>query len=396
MAQQELYPWKCSSCHRINKKVATTCALCEAHWTSGVRHSTEPKQTSNQEAYSEYQDAYHSHWPAGGYYDWEAWEREDRSWNWRQPYTDRSQSPRSTQGSSTPRGKRGKGKTKSKQKAKDKTKDSGKGKTGEVSASPFAPLAPAMPPWPALDSQTSNVLTMPSNSPGISVEALAQKKECVAALKAAYPEGNAPAETKELIEKMDKDIERLEKDNNKMVTKSLHSATTSLSKAQKLLTETLDARKVHRARWTKHVMEAVTTWQNQLHEYRKQQAGFQEVVAKARGDIETARSAIQALSAKASQATLAAMPPNAAVTGENEESLLDADAEEEKAQGQLQTVLQSCAAALGVELQRPDNAPEFQDLTMDESEQVAKKRQRSLEPFGGPSPAGGAHSTVSS
>ena len=70
-----------------------------------------------------------------------------------------------------------------------------------------------------------------------------------------HPEGSAiPTETQELVDKLDKDIEKLEKENNKYVTKNVHSATKSLG-------------------------------QNQLKEYKKQQASFREVATNAKSDI---------------------------------------------------------------------------------------------------------------
>ena len=182
-------------------------------------------------------------------------------------------------------------------------------------------------------------------------------------------------------QKKDKDIDRLEKDNSKFVTKNLHAATTMLGKAQKMLTEALESKKIHRTRWIKHITEAVTTWQAQLQDYQKQQATFHAAATKARADIETARKEIQALSVKASQATLAAMPPIAAVSAEQEEGNTDADTEEEKLQSQLQSVLQTCAEALNVEA--PQQVSEPEDMTMEDGERE-KKRLRSMQPFGVP------------
>ena len=222
-----------------------------------------------------------------------------------------------------------------------------------LAPSPFAPLATELPPWPAQDTTTSNLLptgTVPT--PHQVVETLAQKREVVQALKNAYPDhATVPPDTKDLIEKMEKDIEKLEKENSKSTTKNLHSATTALGKAQKTLTEALDARRAHRLRWTKHIADAVKLWESQLHEYRQQQASFQEVASKARADIEFARSAIQTLSTKATTATLASMPPITPISAETEDLVGDADPETEKVQQQLQNILQSCAAALWVEMQ---------------------------------------------
>ena len=108
---------------------------------------------------------------------------------------------------------------------------------------------------------------------------------------------------------------------------------------------------------------------------------------KAKSDIEAARTAIQALSSTASQAQLAAMPPITPISVEQEEGGGEADSEEVNLQGQLQTILQNCAAALNVE-QLPE-AQEAEDLTMEEDERD-KKRPRSMQPFGGSGTGGGA------
>ena len=367
--------------------------MCHSHWSTGVRHSTEPKVHQA--------TAYRDAWPPKGQrYAWEDWEDWD---NWQggpSRSQSRSKSPRAVKGSQSPRGRKGKNKGAGKGNMKGKTKDTTSGVRGQetthYSSSPFAPLAATMPPWPSAEGTAQNLMptvtAAASSSSSSNVEALAQKKECVAALRIAYPDVNAaPPETQELIEKMDKEIERLEKENNRFVTKNLHAATKSLGKAQKTLTETLEARKLHRIRWTKHITEAVTTWQNQLQDYQKQQATFQNVASKARSDIETARSEIQNLSAKASQATLAAMPPITAVSAEQEEGMTDADVEEEKLQGQLQTVLQHCAAALNVENadKNADKDTEVEDLTMEDEEREKKRpRSRTMQPFGTPGSAG--------
>ena len=60
---QELWPWKCSNCQRINKKTAVECALCRSHWSSGTRHRTQPQQ----QTYSDHA--------------WEVWEADDAAWN---------------------------------------------------------------------------------------------------------------------------------------------------------------------------------------------------------------------------------------------------------------------------------------------------------------------------
>lgn len=379
----DLFPWRCIHCQRINKKVAESCAQCQAHWTTGVRHSTAPKvQKATSYRDTRRQQEQHFAWEE----EWEDWD------NWqRQPSRSqsRAKSPRVTQGSQSPRRRKGKSKGVGKNKSKQKVTATAPGtemQSTSYSSSPFAPLAASLPPWPSLEGATQNLMPVaPSAASSNNLEVLTQKRECVAALRVAYPDVSlAPQETQDLIDKMDRDIERLEKENNKFVTKDLHAATKTLGKAQKTLTEALESRKVHRSRWIKHITEAVTTWQTQLQEYQKQQEVFRTAAKKARADIETARKEIQELSVKASQATLAAMPPIADVTAEQDEAN-DADAEEEKLQGQLQTVLQHCAAVLNAEIPQQGEAAE--DLTMEDGE-PDKKRPRSMQPFGMSASAG--------
>lgn len=254
-----------------------------------------------------------------------------------------------------------------------------------MASSPFAPLAPDMPPWPSPESTVLALMPQGSSfSSQHAVDAVAQKREVVQALRTAYSDSaSMPEETKELIEKMEKDIEKSEKENSKATTKNLHSATKALGKAQKTLTETLEAKRNHRLRWTKHIAAAAKTWENQLHEYRQQQASFQEVATKARLDIEHARSAIQSLSAKATSATLAAMPPITPISAETEDSAIDVDQEAETVQQQLQTILQSCAASIGVEFPSTSLPDANQEIADDSTDPGTKKRMRSLEPFGG-------------
>ena len=391
----ELWPWRCGHCQRINKKQTIKCVICYAHWTSGTRHNTEPKQQLQHQENASWKDW--DEWSR----EWDAWENTDAPHHWDRAQS-RSQSQASTRSAKSDAHKHhsskkgGKGKHKGKSKGgKNKSKDIASSSLGQ---SPFTPLATELPPWPSLEGAASNLMpTVPPSSTPFMVaqanETIAQKREVVNALKTAYTDSAMmPQDTKDLIVKMENDIEKLEKEHSKATTKNLHSATTALGKAQKTLPETLEAKRAHRSRWTKHVAEAAKTWEGQLHEYRRQQASLQEVAAKARVDIENARNAIQTLSSKATPATLAAMPPITAITAETEDLTLGADDEEEAMQQQLQTVLQSCAASLGVELplQGPNKCPTEMESDLPDpalTDQSRQKRPRSLEPFGGGAPS---------
>ena len=367
------------------------CAICQAHWTSGSRHNTQPRQQPKHQENASWRDW--AEWSR----EWDEWEDAETSRYW-----DKSNARSVSQASSRSAKSDGyKGQRNHKGK-KSQNKGKGKGGRGRAKDStntfkqqtPFAPLAAELPPWPSLEGTTSNLMPSltASSSPFTAIQAnetIAQKREVVSALKMAYTDSaQMPQETKDLIAKMESDMEKLEKEHAKATTKNLHSATTALGKAQKTLTETLEAKRVHRARWTKHVAEAAKTWEGQLHEYRQQQASLQEIAMKARMDIEGARNAIQALSSKASQATLAEMPPIAAVSAETEDLTQDADNEEEAMQQQLQTALQSCAASLGMDMMAQGQSKGVtermaEDDASNPADQNRQKRPRSLEPFGG-------------
>ena len=182
----EAYPWHCGTCHRLNKKVHTTCPKCHAHWSYGTRHCTEPKTVP----------AYQS----SGYRDiWEPWDQD-----WKQGEKDQSWSNQRPHSASRPR-------TKSPRNRKGKSKASeAKGKEGKgigdsfATASTFGPLAPSAPPWPAPETAAS------SSHPFPSANALVQSAQDVAAmaqaLKEAYPdEGTRPQNVKDMIEKAERD-----------------------------------------------------------------------------------------------------------------------------------------------------------------------------------------------
>eukprot|EP00435_Cladocopium_sp_Y103_P072191 s180_g39.t1 len=281
---EDLYPWRCIHCQRINKKTATKCAICESHWTTGVRHRTQPKPKT-----------YHQD---NSWQDWEQpWENEaDNAWNWENwegaksrslsRATIRSESRGSEPGSKGPTSRKGKGKSKMKDQSKE-----GKGQNqGEMATSPFAPLAKELTPWPALDSSAHSFATAPSapsaNPIAASMAQSQRDQEAVALLKQAYPDpSKMPADSKAFIE-------QVEKENAKAVTKNLHWTTRAMGRAQKTLADTLESKKAHRARWATHVAEALKIWEAQLQEYRQQQNAFQEVILQAKQDIDSALFAV--------------------------------------------------------------------------------------------------------
>eukprot|EP00435_Cladocopium_sp_Y103_P046497 s1265_g13.t1 len=241
-------------------------------------------------------------------------------------------------------------------KGKGKDKEGKNAAKGDTAASPSAPLTKPLPPWPSLEGANS----MTQTGTNASSSTLARDQEAVRLLKQAYPDAaQMPQESKDFIE-------RVEKETVRTVTKSLHSTTTAMDKAHKTLTDALEAKKAHRQRWANHLTEAVNVWRGQLQDYRQQQAAFQEVITKARVDVETYRSTIQGLTSKTSpQALAAATPP--IVPCEVEDLTSDGDGEEEKKiEEQMQSVLRTCLVSLGVNIQVPAPPTPTEVIPMEE------------------------------
>eukprot|EP00435_Cladocopium_sp_Y103_P040547 s3226_g11.t1 len=256
-------------------------------------------------------------------------------------------------------------------------KGKGKGKTAEkMAASPFAPLAKALPPWPSTDSTNS---AAPTGSGNANSTALARDQEAVKLLKQAYPDGvNMPQDSKDFIE-------RVEKETARTVTKSLHSTTTAMDKAQKTLSDALEAKKAHRKRWADHMTEAIKVWKGQLQDYRQQQSALQEVINKSRIDIEMYRNTIRGLTSKTTpQAQTTNVQPVAQTQVEDLTS--EGEEEEKLMEEQMQSTLRTCLVSLGVNLQAPSTPTEVSAPMAEEKspENKKQKRPRSLEPFAGP------------
>ena len=228
--------------------------------------------------------------------------------------------------------------------------------------------------WPPIPIQS---LLQDPGTAALTQQQQTENREIARLLREAYPDAQTrPAEATAAIERAEQGIK-------KNVTKSLHSATKALDRAQKLLAETSDARRVHRNSWLAHLTESIKTWETQLETYRKHGAALQEMALKARADIAAARADIQRLSSQESdgQAALAAVPAPLAEEGHQEDVV---DSEEEKLRLQLQSILQTCAGSIGVTATSP---ADVQTIISDEEreERGTNKRPRSVEP-GAPQP----------
>ena len=354
------YPWKCS-CGRINKKWATTCAICWGKWTDGTRHPTRPK---NQEAHE---------WNA---YTWDDWE-DNASWA-----SSRSTSRTSTKyrldgdgqpGQQKPF-KKGKGKGQGKGK-KGPTKGLSQNKGSQVEhVSPFQ-QGESFAPWTPMDiSQFGSISAPPVNPFASQMPATSsnEKQEFLDHLRKAYPDPNTmPEETKQFIAKT-------EQETGRMGIKSLHQATKHLGKVKKHLGEVADQRRAHRSLWMAHLANGIKLWEKQLEDYRKHQATLTELAGKARSEVTATSRIIQQLSSATAGGSQAPPPPQAEAEEAPEDQV---DKEEEALRKQLQRILQNCASSLGLEFD-PQKVVEIQDTEVAEDETQRQKRPRALEPFG--------------
>ena len=356
-------PWKCVTCSKINGKKAAFCDRCGDTWEHGLPHDTQPKADASQTTWT--------------YHRWKDWETGAHN-TWEQSSASSRSSSRRLRDQTKTGPRRRKPRTKA---AGSKAKGRGKGKQGppgdgQPGLRPLPP-PPAPPPWPTLDHATalaSNTTTV-SPDPGtatLTQQQQTENREIARLLREAYPDAQTrPAEATAAIERAEQGIK-------KNVTKSLHSATKALDRAQKLLAETSDARRVHRNSWLAHLTESIKTWETQLETYRKHGAALQEMALKARADIAAARADIQRLSTQETdgQAALAAVPVPLAEEGHQEDVV---DSEEEKLRLQLQSILQTCAGSLGVTATSP---ADVQTIISDEEreERGTNKRPRSVEP----------------
>ena len=277
-------------------------------------------------------------------------------------------------------GKKGKGSSKQDMKGGGKGKDNAKhggkpadGSGGFSQPSPFAiyQTSPSLTPWiqdtaaaPPGDSQPS-VLGSGSTHSNVA------NSELVAALAKAYPDREQmPADVRELLDKANQHTSR-------SITKDLHTETSNLGKAKKLLQEVSEAKRAHKQAWTRHLADSIELWQKQLAEYNQQQSLLAERESKAARDIQAANMAIQSLNQQAAgsgtilQAVPEPLPPaNPELTPTKDKEIIEL-------QKRLQQCLGECAVATGV---KPLREKIVEEVMASDDEENAKKRQRSQEP----------------
>ena len=338
-----------------------TCPQCHSHWSTGIKHEVEPRPKSKGPQRTQWSD-------------WSKWE--DQSWhkqsNWDNRGGNRSASRKRQEQYSgrpaSPRARKGKG-TK---KGKDKDKEDAM--TVPKAMQPFGGKQTEV-----VDTGTGNTgnsggaASSASTVPFTSAQIYAQNQEFVTALRKAYPDAETTPEDVTAL------IERTEKDLAKTITTNIHANTRALSKAQKALSEAMEARKKHRTAWMEYLKEGLQAWETSLESYRKQQAVLQESAAKARQDIAMARQAIEVNAKAAVDPSTLKLAKTQAIKEEQEEAGLEepVDQEEEKLRSTLQGVLNACASSLGLQPDGTKPAETTQEISDSEDEGRNAKRPRS-------------------
>lgn len=365
----ESYPWKCSGCHRLNKKTMDECPVCYAHWSTGTRHNTEPKTSKKYSQNYTWGDP-----DADAFWKEETWDYGQDHGRGNAGWKSRSSSRHQATNAPAPRDQsvgahkgRGGGKTK-------KGKGKGKGTAPEVS-SPFIPQSgKGFTPWTEMDSTGFLPASTNMSSPFQMAQLDTGQQEMAAALRRAYPDPDkVPEDVQAMLDKADKETGRLG-------LKNLHQAAKHMDRAKKQLKEVNDQKKAHRAMWLKHLTEGIKLWESQLDAYRRHQAILADLATKAQTEITTTSRVIQVLGAAGTGSSLPQLPPpDAADTAA--ETTEEANAEEEKLRTSLQNVLKACANSLGIASDAPALPQQINSDEEKEDEEKNKKRQRSLEPF---------------
>ena len=343
--------WRCGTCKKVNGKKAAFCDRCGGTWQAGTPHSNAPKGQKQ--------------WSYSSWKDWEE-EWEDGEGDWQSSRsshpTTRGKSP-AAHASRKPKGRRSKA---SKNHGGPKGRGKGKNAKSQDSAVTVTSSPPPPTPWPSFEQPPALPATTQAVAP--TTAALNQHNaDWIAAIKQDYPDRSTMPENLRAM------VEKHEKTQAKSAVKSLHSATTALDKAQRQLSETMDAKQKHRASWISHLTESLKVWEASLEEYRRHQAGLQELVAKAKEDITAARKDIERLNAQVGTQQNAQTP--LAVETQPEDST---DCEEERLRAALQGTLQACAGSLGLQVATP-SSPVQTILSDEEKEGQPGKRLRAAD-----------------
>lgn len=315
--KQESWPWTCRFCGVDNSKIASYCQGCGAWWEQAYVKEKKPRGPSQPK------------------------DKNKNKWDW----------PKQA-GAPPGEGKRPNSRKPAK-KPKEPKQDGEKewpSLTPSSSAlSPFGHVAAASSlasPWTAQD---PNVFTALSPSPSTTSTAVStvmqNNSELIKALKDAYQgkEDTMPEHVRSMLDTG-------EQEQGKLLTKQLHSATSALGKARKNLTEIMESKRVHRLAWTKHLTESLAMWEQQLQDYRQQQAAYQEKATAASEEVSKAKKTIHCLNS-------GAKPEDMPAEEDDVPDAVGPDQEEENLRNKLTMTYKAFAGSLGVDVAQAQAIP---------------------------------------
>lgn len=213
-------PWGCPTCGKTNGRRAAFCDRCGDAWAHGTPHVRKAKQQ-----------------PDSGGWTYNRWSDWQKSSAYRRDASSSASHSSSRQPAAKPKAANRRRKKNPVPRNADQGKGQGNAGRGRAQGPPPAPLS-----WPTLDGSThlAAATTTVPQSVAPSAQLQEENRELARLLKNAYPDAATRPEDSSAA------IDKAEQHQSKSVTKSLHSATKALDRAQKLLTETIEARRVHR------------------------------------------------------------------------------------------------------------------------------------------------------
>jgi len=342
------YPWRCS-CGRLNGKRHEYCPDCCAHWSVGERHSNEPKSPRRRDATSQWED-------------WTYWSNNPPT-KGHTKGKDRSESAR----------RRAKGKGRGRK---------GQGR-GDHNQHAVQSNASQIPPWPAQDAATSASAQAPI--PPTQTAATMANAEWLAAVRKSFPDmAQAPEEIQRAVEKA-------EKTSSKALSKDLNKASNQVGKAARQLSNVKEARAAHRQNWLKHLRDSVESWQKQLQVFKDQQKEYGDQMLKAQQELTSSRRHLQNLNRQAA----ASGTPMSTMAGDAQQETTDVEASA-AFEAEAQALVQQVQESLQQSIEAASKENETMEIPSDEEGDRKSKRQRSMEPFGGPETGLGGAPSISS
>ncbi len=268
-------PWKCAICKKIAKASSQFCAHCGQHWSEVW--DANYGQHSNHWSYAASGGAPRS--PRASREQWPE-----------RPVRDRSGSRRTRNQGRAHRSKNQKGEGKGKMKS-DGGKGSFAGKSSAPSQHSSAPALTLEEAWAPPTTPTPAV----ARPPPLNQPESAQLKGLLTALKKVS--ADLPAEVQTAMQKF-------QVDDNKQLTKQLHSAVSQLGNSKKSLADLMNARANLHQSWSSFLEAAITRWQRYAEDFTQQDKDLAAQIEKAKEATQVCKEHFKSLQALEGQTSV--------------------------------------------------------------------------------------------